>query len=185
VPRLTKEDWFTIAERVLVEHGAGALTIEELTRRARVTKGSFYHHFGSQSGFVDAFLAHLSQLAFADVAAEVDAHSSPWDQLGEIARLSSEHDPRLEIAVRRWSASNPAVADLLRRADRMRLDFLRHLFERATGDPDLALTLARLNIAFNLGTLQITPPIQGEEYLLMAHTLRTSQMAKLIALGQQ
>jgi AcrR family transcriptional regulator len=161
---LSKPDWFTIAERVLIEHGSTALTIDELTRRAGVTKGSFYHHFGSQAGFVDAFLAHLSHLGFAEVMAEVDAEASPRDQVRQLAHLIAGHDPALEIAVRRWSASSPAVADMLREVDRMRLEFLREQFERESGDPGLALKLARWNLAFYLGTLLVTPPIHGEEY---------------------
>jgi AcrR family transcriptional regulator len=172
---VTKPDWFALAEQVLVEGGAAALTIEELTRRAGVTKGSFYHHFGSRSGFVEAFLAHLSQLGFANVVAEVDAEAGPRDQVQHLARLIAGRDPDLEIAVRRWSVSHPAVADMLREVDRMRLHFLREQFERESGDPELARRLARWNLAFYLGTLQVTPPICGEEYLDGAARLDVSR----------
>lgn len=169
--RLTKPDWFAIAERVLVECGAAGLTIEELTRRAGVTKGSFYHHFRSQSGFVDAFLQHLAHLGFSDVVAEVDATGSALDQLRQLSDLIAEHDPTLEIAVRRWGATNLAVADMLARVDRLRLEFFQRLYERATGDADVAGQLARLSLAVYLGSLQISPPIQGEEYAGMARAL--------------
>lgn len=168
---MTKGDWFAIAGQVLAEHGPSALTIEELTRRAGVTKGSFYHHFGSQPGFVDAFVNHLSQLGFADVATRVDTRESPRNQLRQMVRLVAEHDPALERAVRRWSVTSPAVAQMLAEVDRLRLDFLRQLFEQAIGDPDLAVKLARLNLACYLGGLQLDPVMVGEEYVEAAGLL--------------
>jgi AcrR family transcriptional regulator len=168
---VTKQEWLAIAERVLVQRGPAALTIDELTRRAGVTKGSFYHHFGSQPGFVDAFLDHLAHLGFEEVVARLDTHRPALDQLRQLAGLIAEHDPTLERAVRRWGVISPAVAGLLGEVDRMRLDFWQQMFARVTGDQVLALSLARLNLALYLGSLQIDPPIRGSEYVDLSRAL--------------
>lgn len=168
---MTRQEWLAIAERVLVQRGPSALTIDELTRRAGVTKGSFYHHFGGQPGFVDAFLEHLAHLGFDEVVARLDTHEPALDQLRQLAGLIAEHDPALERAVRRWGVISPAVADLLREVDRMRLDLWQQMFARVTGDEELALRLARLNLALYLGSLQIDPPIRGSEYVDLASDL--------------
>jgi len=41
----TKRKWLEEGLTLLAKSGAGALTIEMLTSRLGVTKGSFYHHF--------------------------------------------------------------------------------------------------------------------------------------------
>jgi AcrR family transcriptional regulator len=43
----TSRDWLEEGMAILEDLGAEALTIETLTNRLGVTKGSFYHHFTS------------------------------------------------------------------------------------------------------------------------------------------
>lgn len=169
--RLAKRDWFVIGERILVDSGAAGLTVEELTRRAGVTKGSFYHHFGSRDHFVEAFLEHLSLRAFTDVVAAVDPAAGPRTRMRQLVAEIAQLDPTLEIAVRRWAAGSDTVADLIRRVDGQRLAFVRGLFEEAVDDPASAVLLARLHLALYLGTLMLDPPAQGAEYQAMVDLL--------------
>ncbi|MBA2336988.1 MAG: helix-turn-helix transcriptional regulator [Acidimicrobiia bacterium] len=168
--RLTPHDWFAMAETLLVEEGPGALTIERLTGRAGVTKGSFYHHFGSRQGFVAAFVEHLRDVGFADIVAEVDPVASPQLRLHQLVAELARHDPGLEIAVRRWAVIAEPVREMLEEVDAAQLDYLAALFGEMT-DPDMAAFQARLSIAFHLGSLQIRPPIHGAEYAAMAEAL--------------
>src|SRR5258708_2447595 len=55
---VTKKQYFDTALEVLAELGFKGLNIGVLCRRLGVTSGSFYHHFGSWQGFVDALLEH-------------------------------------------------------------------------------------------------------------------------------
>ena len=48
--RLSVEDYYREAFDVLGESGSEGLTISALCERLQVTKGSFYHHFGSMPG---------------------------------------------------------------------------------------------------------------------------------------
>lgn len=164
---MTRADWFAVARRLLVAHGGAALTVEELTTRAGVTKGSFYHHFQGQQGFVEAFLADVRHRAFADVVADVDAAAPPREHLGQLATAISGHTPALERALRRWAATSPAVAAVVAQVDRDRLAYVRGLFVRVTGDDRAAELLARLHLAFYVGCLHVDPPVHGAEFLEM------------------
>ncbi len=168
--KLTPHDWFAIAGTLLVEQGPGALTIERLTSRAGVTKGSFYHHFGSRQGFVAAFVEHLRDVGFADVVAEVDPTAPSQLRLHQLVAEIARHDPALEIAVRRWAVIAEPVREMVENVDAAQLDYLTALFGEMT-DPDTAAFQARLSIAFHLGTLQIRPPVHGAEYVAMAEAL--------------
>lgn len=173
--QMTRDDWFRIAGEQLVRHGESALTIQSLTRQAGVTHGSYYHHFGSQAGFVEAFVEHLTERAFVDVSAQVDHDASTpvgaREALRRLVEVIASKDLRLEAAVRRWAHGNPTVAAVVDRIDAQRGELLFRLFLVATGDQEKAAFLARLNGAVYLGAVYSKPPIEGGEYSRMAHTL--------------
>lgn len=172
---MTKLDWFDIAARQLVEHGEAGLTLAALTRAARVTQGSYYHHFGGQSGFVREFLEHLKDRAFGHLRAleAVDASTPQAARraLRGIVEAVAGEDLALEAAVRRWAHSNSHVARVIHELDEARATLIYSLFLTATGSAERAAYLARLNGAFYLGAVQSTPPIQGAEYARMASDL--------------
>ncbi|SCG58410.1 transcriptional regulator, TetR family [Micromonospora halophytica] len=173
--QMTKDDWFRVASRQLVEHGEQGLTLAALTSAAGVTQGSFYHHFGGQAGFVEAFLAHLAARAFIDVSAAADEDSTTpagaRRALRRLVEIIAAEDLELEAAVRRWSQSNARVAEVVAEIDSRRGELLGRLFLVATGDPSRAAHLTRLNGTFYLGAVHSRPVVQGEEYARMARDL--------------
>ena len=54
---LGKADYFDAGFELLASGGVGAVTIAALCYRLGVTKGSFYHHFSSQTAFQNELLA--------------------------------------------------------------------------------------------------------------------------------
>ena len=51
---LDREAYFGAAYEILGEIGSDGITINALSERLGVTKGSFYHHFASLPAFVQA-----------------------------------------------------------------------------------------------------------------------------------
>ena len=64
---LGKADYFDAGLELLASGGIGAVTISALCYRLGVTKGSFYHHFSSQTEFQDELLAYWASER-ADIA---------------------------------------------------------------------------------------------------------------------
>lgn len=54
-------DLLDAAEAVIVERGLGATTLEDITRRANVAKGTFYLYFGSKDDVVAALQRRFSE----------------------------------------------------------------------------------------------------------------------------
>ena len=72
------------AEQVFAERGLGGAKVEEIARRAGVSKGAFYLHFESKEAalkeLIESFLARC-QSFFAAPSAYPDIPEDPWDLL--------------------------------------------------------------------------------------------------------
>lgn len=170
--RLDRSSWFRVAARLLVERGGSGLRVETLCRDAGVTKGSFYHHFHDLAEFKTAFADYLHRRGAMDPLSRLAAVDSPRERLRALIGAIADEDLALEAAVRRWAASDPAVAEHLRQVDRARTAFVAEMYhEILPDDPELADDMCRLAQAFYLGAVMLEPPVTGEEYRRLAALL--------------
>ncbi|REE99134.1 TetR/AcrR family transcriptional regulator [Thermomonospora umbrina] len=163
----SKHDWLNAGLEILATEGAPALTIERLTGRLGLSKGSFYHHFGGMGGYRTALLGHFEAectLRFIDEV-ERDPAAPPLVRLDRLVALvvDAEEDPRLEIAVRAWALQDPEVRDVQERIDATRMAYLRSLWLAHCGDAEEADRMARLLYAITIGAEQIVPVMSAEE----------------------
>lgn len=139
---LEKKDWLQIGLDALRDDGPSGLTLEALTRRAKRTKGSFYHHFKDQQAFIRDMLA-------------LWAEQSPLDQAENPFHLL---DPALEAAIRRLPGEE--TARVIAETDEARIDTLAgfHL------DPTLpvARSYARIHYAAWIGLVTLPNQQPGE-----------------------
>lgn len=155
-----------------MERGGGGLRVEALCREAGVTKGSFYHHFPDLGEFKIAFVDYLHQRGAMDPLSRLAALDSPRDRLRGLIEAIADEDLALEAAVRRWAASDPAVAEHLRQVDQARTTFVAEMYhELLPDDPTLADDMCRLAQAFYLGAVMLEPPVTGKEYRRLAALL--------------
>jgi len=83
--RLSRGDWIAAGQAVLCEVGIAGLRLSVLTRRLRVSTGSFYHHFTDMEDYLAALASHFSQ---ADVRQILErATAGATERLSEDAAL--------------------------------------------------------------------------------------------------
>ena len=115
---------------VLARDGQAKLRVDRLASDLGVTKGSFYHHFENREDFVESLLAYWAS-AFTDwVVREVESLDVPADErlLRLMQTIQREGLDRYDIAFRSWAAQDPSVAELVKKVDLARYDFIRSLF---------------------------------------------------------
>ena len=59
--RLSRDDWIAAGQAVLCDVGIAGLRLSVLTRRLRVSTGSFYHHFVDMEDYLTALARHFSE----------------------------------------------------------------------------------------------------------------------------
>ena len=61
-PEKTRERILDAAQGLILDHGYGATTVDAVVTRAGITKGAFFHHFGSKSDLARALVERYALL---------------------------------------------------------------------------------------------------------------------------
>ena len=130
--RLTREQWLERSLEMLTTT-RGRVRIDELVKSLGVTKGSFYWHFKDRADFVKSQLDYWEETSTHNVIEEMEKHrdEEPAMQLLALMKLLRnkkfcDHD----IAIRNMAIWDGTVALKVAQVDRMRLDFVTHLFSK-------------------------------------------------------
>jgi AcrR family transcriptional regulator len=148
-----KRDWLDAGLVLLAEQGAPAVTIERLTERLGLSKGSFYHHFKGMGGYRTALLEHFETERTTRFVEQ--AEGAGEDRLSVLLSLvlAPGPGPELEIAVRAWALQDAEARAVQERVDATRVAYLTEI----SGDADLAQALYLVVV----GAGQVVPPLTG------------------------
>ncbi|WP_233223284.1 TetR/AcrR family transcriptional regulator [Amycolatopsis sp. CA-128772] len=150
-----KRDWLDAGLVLLAEQGAPAVTIERLTERLGLSKGSFYHHFKGITGYRAALLEHFEAERTTRFVEQAEAAGD--DRLGALLKLvlAPGSGLALEIAVRAWALQDGGARAVQERVDRTRVAYLAEI----SGDAGLAQALYLVVV----GAGQVVPPLTGRQ----------------------
>ncbi|MEU8124576.1 TetR/AcrR family transcriptional regulator [Spirillospora sp. NPDC049024] len=158
-------EWLDEGLVLLAEQGAPAVTLDRMCERMRMSKGAFYHHFGSMPKFRARLLAHYEERYTTTIIDVVEAEAADLPARERLDRLATaaigDAGPELEIAVRAWAEQDPEAAEMQRRVDATRIAYLRGLCREAGhASPDRMATLLYLVV---IGGAHLMPPLPAEE----------------------
>ncbi|MBT3988950.1 MAG: TetR/AcrR family transcriptional regulator [Rhodospirillaceae bacterium] len=130
--RLSKEQWSALGLKVLGQKGVGALRIDELCQKLKVTKGSFYWHFKGRAIFLSAILDYWKKIATLDIIERIEIQGGSAKE--KISTLFEEAnsgvvDFSAEQAIRHWARSNKPAARAVLDVDEKRINFLVEQFK--------------------------------------------------------
>ena len=162
--RKTKESWLEEGINVLSKSGAGQLTIDVLSRRLKVTKGSFYHHFKNRRTFVEELLKFWEHELTLEIIELTEEERSPEEKIKRLTDLAVDlKNASLEVNIRVWALRDPLVKRYQQRVDRLRLAYVQDLCLAAiTDDKEKAQVISRILCTIYIGAQQILPSIQGK-----------------------
>jgi len=153
--KIPYEGWLACARHVLIEEGFAAVKVDRLAKRLKVTRGGFYHHFGSpeelQRKLVEIWRKENR------IAPESFSATTPQEGVALLHRIVAVllreeiFDHRFDMAVRDWARVAPEVDKVVHEVDEDRMRVL-HLVFRALGyDSDEAVIRARVFYYHQIG----------------------------------
>jgi AcrR family transcriptional regulator len=127
---LGREDWVREAFDLLAKQGIGAISIDALASRLKITRGSFYHHFENRRDLLIAILEYWFQAWTLEIREGVSSLGlDPRTTLmALINTIRSRGAADYDAAIRAWALNDELAADYVKRADEMRLGFITELF---------------------------------------------------------
>ncbi|MER7466939.1 TetR/AcrR family transcriptional regulator [Streptomyces sp. NPDC097981] len=154
--RVTKDDWTMAALRALARGGLPAVAVDVLARELAVSRGSFYWHFENREALLVAALEAWERHATAEVITAVREEGDAWTRARMLfaVALGTEEIAGLEPALVAHTA-HPAVAEVVARVTRTRLDFLTEIFGGLGFGPQEARHRALSGYAAYLGWLEL------------------------------
>jgi AcrR family transcriptional regulator len=154
--RLKADDYFRVAMEVLGEQGSGSLTIAALCDRLSVTKGSFYHHFGSMPAFVAALLGYWEG-RHRQLVALSNAQPDPRRRIFTLVDIAVSLPQAAEAAIRAWAHSNVEVATVQARIDGERESHIAETLDALGLAPDRVRLFSRTAVYLLIGAQQRNP----------------------------
>lgn len=177
-PRLTREEWLARALELLARRGNAKLRVDAICNALGVTKGSFYWHFRDREDFQHNLVEYwrtnfTSRPIEALRTLKSDARDRLWSLM---TALHEQGYPRYDVSVRAWAAQDPHLAELVRKVDDERLDFVRSLFaEMGFSGADLEMR-TRLFVVYHSmepGLFEKEPEAQHLDLMKRRHALLT------------
>ena len=126
--RKTKQDWYDIAYQGLIESGIESLSVEKLASKLGVSRGSFYHHFGSCEGFYKELLEHWLQRNTMQID-QLNQGKSASEKIRGLKEFAWALPHKIEVAIRSWALYDDLAKEYQIKTDKIRLDYITGLFE--------------------------------------------------------
>jgi AcrR family transcriptional regulator len=169
--RKTKEDWFLSSIDILAESGSTGLIIDALTSRLGVTKGSFYHHFGSYAQFKKELLIYFQKEGTLGIITETEKVDDPHEKLRRLVDIivteSARQPVNIEVAMRAWALEDDEVYQWLKGVDEQRISYVKMLCTQISGETSQGLLMAEMIYAILVGSEQIIPPLSPNRLKLL------------------
>lgn len=120
--------WLLAGQALLRGGGITAVKLHALTDATELTTGSFYHHFGGMTEYLDALAEFYGSEQIERNLAQLQL-DDPRERIRRAMELArDQHLVPLDIAMRDWAGSSTAAARAVEATDRRLLGFLADAF---------------------------------------------------------
>jgi len=128
--RISKDEWLACALKALESEGIDGVRVDKLARQLGVARSGFYWHFKNRQDLLDRMLEYWAHEYTEVVTSNMALTKGPAVQrLENIMRTVRDFElNRFEAAVYIWSQTDPAARETFNRVYKIRLDFIRSIF---------------------------------------------------------
>ncbi|MFE2995763.1 TetR/AcrR family transcriptional regulator [Nocardia sp. NPDC059246] len=164
---VNKEQYFEYGLEILAQSGFKGLNIRVLVNGLGVTSGSFYHHFGSWQGYVDALLEFWENRQVVILRDMEFGTGTPDSDIDKLRRLTLGLQHGAEAAIRAWGANDDSVRAVQRRVDDARRKTVQKAVGGVTGDKSSAKAITSLGMAMLVGYQQLAAAGHQDDFAVL------------------
>lgn len=159
--RGSAEGWLEAAYQTLLESGVDSVKILPLAKKLNLSRTSFYWFFKDREELLDALIAQWRDKNTGALIKRSEAYA---ESIAE-AMLNvfdcwidkNLFDSRFEFSVRSWALQSENLLEEVRKADQLRLQALKRMFERF-GESELTSDVrARTTYLVQIGYISMQP----------------------------
>lgn len=148
--KLSRNDWINAAMNVLSTGGIELVRIDNIAKKLKITRGSFYYHFKNRQELLQAILENWRVKATEAVIENLQKRSlDPLQQLTELVTLPhrgkrSIEAASIEISLRTWARRDPIAKAAVEEVDSYRIAYIERLFVEMDHSKQQAEDIAHL-----------------------------------------
>lgn len=162
--KVDKKDWLEEGLKLLAAEGFQKITIDNMCKILKVSKGSFYHHFKNIEGYVEELMKYWQEKNTVDFIKNTDAISDINEKHIQLNELASSASQKAEQVIRAWSFSNETVRKYVEQVDTIRMEYLISLNIQSGMTTKEAKNYAILEYGVLIGVQQLCPDISKEDF---------------------
>ena len=128
---VSKAQWIEQALKTLSDGNISDITIIGLARSLGISKAGFYWHFNSRRELLDELLNWwIHETTEIVTSNKLIEEQQPEARLMKLAEMIFDYDlGRYDLAIRQWACTDKDARTVVRRADKIRFNFVREAFE--------------------------------------------------------
>jgi len=157
------------ARECVVRHGFHAASMAEISAATQLSVGQIYRYFPSKEAIIEAIVLQIVERKIARVSGKSDEAQFPRELALRTVEDADGDDQKLLLDATAEATRNPAVAEIVRRADRALHDRIREFFRARFPAMSEAQARARVEVLAVLvdGTRarKVTDPVADPQVL--------------------
>ncbi|MDF2516925.1 MAG: TetR/AcrR family transcriptional regulator [Sphingobacterium sp.] len=162
--RIERKEWLEDGMKILKKEGFQRITIDNLCKSLKITKGSFYHHFKNMEDYIEALMKYWQNKNTLEFIKKTEEQCDIQRKYFILSDLASSTSHKVEQIIRAWSFSNETVKAYVKQVDHMRIEYLTDLNIQQGLDLKKARNSAIMQYGTLIGIQQLLPDIPKVEF---------------------
>ncbi len=161
--RLDKNSWLLEGFKSLEAEGFSRITVDNLCKKQKRSKGSFYYHFKNIEGYIEELMKYWVQEYTIIPIKTAEINQTPVLIYRALADMVFKSPYKVERVIRAWGYSNLVIRKYVDKVDKIRINYMVGLKKEAGSDEKTAYNSAVLEFATLIGIQQLYPGIPEKE----------------------
>jgi len=125
-----KSDWIKLGFQLFSRKGINGLVVEQMAKKLKCNKSSFYWHFKSKAVFMESIVEMWSVNDTQLIINMTNSLEDPQDRYDKFIGLVFQKDPYLDFVfyLKRYAQKHPSIKAIVEKIDEQRQIFVKNLF---------------------------------------------------------